>query len=256
MKVVLLAGGRGTRISEESHIRPKPMIEIGGFPILWHIMKVYSAFGIRDFVICLGYKGYMIKDYFSRFLLNFSDISINTRTGNIKYFNSFGEDWDITLVDTGDETMTGGRLKRIQPYLTPGEAFCMTYGDGLADIDIAALLAFHRSHGKLVTLTAVSPPGRFGVLDLAGETVERFKEKPELDGGAVSGGFFVIQPEALERIAGDSTVWEQEPLQSLASDHQLMAYAHRGFWQPLDTLRDKILLDQLWQAGNPPWKLW
>lgn len=256
MKVVLLAGGQGTRIAEETQVRPKPMIEIGGQPILWHIMKIYSAFGLREFVICLGYKGHIIKEYFANYLLNSSDLSINTRTGKTRYFNSFGEDWDITLVDTGDETMTGGRLKRIRPYLTPGEPFCMTYGDGLANIDISALLAFHRSHGKLATLTAVSPPGRFGVLDLAGETVARFKEKPELDGGAVSGGFFVIQPEALERIEGDSTVWELEPLQSLARDNELMAYAHRGFWQPLDTLRDKILLDQLWQAANPPWKLW
>lgn len=256
MKAVLLAGGLGTRIAEESSVRPKPMIEIGGYPVIWHIMKIYSAHGIRDFVICLGYKGYLLKEYFSNYLMHSSDVTIDTRSGAITYLNTHSEDWTITLADTGEETMTGGRLRRVAKYLEPAEPFCMTYGDGLADIDISALIAFHRQHGRLATLTSVSPPGRFGALELDGPHVTRFREKPTLPGETVNGGFFVLQPEVFDRIAGDATSWEHEPLQSLAADGQLMAYPHHSFWQPLDTLRDKMLLEQLWQSGQPPWKNW
>lgn len=256
MKAVLLAGGYGTRIAEETSLRPKPMIEIGGYPILWHIMKIYSAHGIREFVVCLGYKGYLLKEYFANYLLHSSDVTIDTRSGNIAYLRSKSEDWTVTLADTGEDTMTGGRLKRIAKYLDPGESFCMTYGDGLGDIDITALVAFHKRHGRLATLTAVSPPGRFGALEMSGSDVTRFKEKPKVLGEAVNGGFFVLEPEVLDRIEGDATSWEHEPLQGLAADGQLKAFAHENFWQPLDTLRDKVLLEQLWQSGNPPWKLW
>lgn len=256
MKAVLLAGGMGSRIAEETSLRPKPMIEIGGYPVIWHIMKIYSAHGIRDFVICLGYKGYLLKEYFANYLLHSSDVTIDTRSGNIAYLRSKSEDWTVTLADTGEDTMTGGRLKRIAKYLDPGESFCMTYGDGLGDIDITALVAFHKRHGRLATLTAVSPPGRFGALELSGSDVTRFKEKPKVLGEAVNGGFFVLEPEVLDRIEGDATSWEHEPLQGLAADGQLKAFAHERFWQPLDTLRDKVLLEQLWQSGNPPWKLW
>lgn len=256
MKAVLLAGGYGTRIAEETSLRPKPMIEIGGYPVIWHIMKIYSAHGIRDFVICLGYKGYLLKEYFANFLLHSSDVTIDTRSGNIAYLRSKSEDWTVTLADTGEDTMTGGRLKRIAKYLDPGESFCMTYGDGLGDIDISALVAFHKRHGRLATLTAVSPPGRFGALELSGSDVTRFKEKPKVLGEAVNGGFFVLEPAVLDRIEGDATSWEHEPLQGLAADGQLMAFAHESFWQPLDTLRDKVQLEQLWQTGDPPWKLW
>ena len=256
MKAVLLAGGFGTRISEESATRPKPMIEIGGRPILWHIMKIYAHHGIRDFVICLGYKGYMIKEYFANFYLHSSDITVETRTGDIHYHDTNAEDWRVTLVETGENTMTGGRLKRVLPYLDPAEPFCMTYGDGVGDVDISALVAFHRSHGREATLTAVMPPGRYGALDISGEAVERFVEKPLGDNGLVNGGFFVLQPSILARIAGDGTTWEKEPLESLARDRQLAAFRHDGFWQPMDTLRDKTALEELWQSGRAKWKVW
>jgi glucose-1-phosphate cytidylyltransferase len=256
VKAVLLAGGFGTRISEESATRPKPMIEIGGRPILWHIMKIYAHHGIRDFVICLGYKGYMIKEYFANFYLHSSDITVETRTGDIHYHDTNAEDWRVTLVETGENTMTGGRLKRVLPYLDPAEPFCMTYGDGVGDVDISALVAFHRSHGREATLTAVMPPGRYGALDISGEAVERFVEKPLGDNGLVNGGFFVLQPSILARIAGDGTTWEKEPLESLARDRQLAAFRHDGFWQPMDTLRDKTALEELWQSGRAKWKVW
>jgi len=256
VKAVLLAGGFGTRISEESATRPKPMIEIGGRPILWHIMKIYAHHGIRDFVICLGYKGYMIKEYFANFYLHSSDITVETRTGDIHYHDTNAEDWRVTLVETGENTMTGGRLKRVLPYLDPAEPLCMTYGDGVGDVDISALVAFHRSHGREATLTAVMPPGRYGALDISGEAVERFVEKPLGDNGLVNGGFFVLQPSILARIAGDGTTWEKEPLESLARDRQLAAFRHDGFWQPMDTLRDKTALEELWQSGRAKWKVW
>jgi glucose-1-phosphate cytidylyltransferase len=256
MKAVLLAGGLGTRISEESVLRPKPMIEVGGRPILWHILKIYANHGIRDFIICLGYKSYMVKEYFANYMLHSSNITLDTRSGQLDYHDSNVDDWHITLVDTGEETMTGGRLKRIGKYLTPGEPFCMTYGDGVADVDITGLVAFHKSHGKEATVTAVTPPGRYGALDISDGMVNKFIEKPIGDNGMINGGFFVLQPEVLSRIEGDSTSWEHAPLESLARDHQLMAYRHHGFWQPMDTLRDKIHLEQLWQSGSAPWKSW
>jgi glucose-1-phosphate cytidylyltransferase len=256
VKAVLLAGGFGTRISEESATRPKPMIEVGGRPILWHIMKIYAHHGIREFVVCLGYKGYMIKEYFANFYMHSSDITVATRTGDIHYHDTNAEDWRVTLVDTGENTMTGGRLKRVMPYLDPAEPFCMTYGDGVGDVDITALVAFHRAHGREATLTAVMPPGRYGALDISGEVVERFVEKPLGDNGLVNGGFFVLQPSVLARIAGDGTIWEREPLESLARDQQLAAFRHHGFWQPMDTLRDKTALEEMWQSGRAKWKVW
>jgi glucose-1-phosphate cytidylyltransferase len=256
MRAVILAGGLGTRISEESVLRPKPMIEIGGRPILWHIMKMYANHGIREFVICLGYKSYVVKEYFANYFLHSSNITIDTKTGKIEYHGSNAEDWRVTLVDTSEDTMTGGRVKRVRSYLTPGESFCMTYGDGVSDVNITKLVEFHRSHGKEATITAVMPPGRYGALDMDGDAVDQFVEKPPGDNGMINGGFFVLKPEALERIAGDNTSWEREPLESLASDRQLMAFRHRGFWQPMDTLRDKNHLEELWQAGKAPWKSW
>ena len=256
MKAVLLAGGLGTRISEESVLRPKPMIEVGGRPILWHIMKMYAKHGIRDFVVCLGYKSYMVKEYFANYYLHSSDVAIDTKKGTIKYLETSAEDWSVTLVDTGEDTMTGGRLKRVGKYLTPGEPFCLTYGDGVSDVDITKLVAFHKAHGKQATVTAVMPPGRYGALDLTGDTVNRFIEKPQGDNGMINGGFFVLQPEVLERIEGDSVSWEHEPLESLARDQELIAFRHLGFWQPMDTLRDKNHLEQLWQTGKAPWKMW
>jgi glucose-1-phosphate cytidylyltransferase len=256
MKAVLLAGGLGTRISEESALRPKPMIEVGGRPVLWHIMKMYSRHGINDFIVCLGYKGYMIKEYFANYFLHSSNITVQTKPGKIEYHDSTAEDWRITLVDTGEDTMTGGRLKRVGRYLTPNESFCLTYGDGVSDVDIGALVKFHKSHGKEATVTAVMPPGRYGALDLTGDFVNRFIEKPHGDNGVINGGFFVLQPEALSRIAGDSTSWEHAPLESLARDQQLKAFRHTGFWQPMDTLRDRNYLEQLWQEGKAPWKSW
>jgi glucose-1-phosphate cytidylyltransferase len=256
MKAVLLAGGLGTRISEESVLRPKPMIEIGGRPILWHILKIYANHGIRDFIICLGYKSYIVKEYFANYMLHSSNITLDTRSGQLDYHDSNVDDWHITLVDTGEETMTGGRLKRVGKYLTPGEPFCLTYGDGVSDVDITKLVEFHKLHGKEATVTAVTPPGRYGALDISDGMVNKFIEKPIGDNGMINGGFFVLQPEVLDRIEGDSTSWEHAPLESLARDKQLMAYRHHGFWQPMDTLRDKVHLEQLWQSGNAPWKSW
>lgn len=256
MKAVILAGGLGTRISEESHLKPKPMIEIGGKPILWHIMKQYSAHGIHDFVICLGYKGYAIKDFFANYFLHTSDVTFDMRNNRMDVHQNFSEPWSVTLIDTGEETMTGGRLLRAQPYLKGEKAFCFTYGDGVSDVDISALLDFHEGHGKLATVTAVQPPGRYGALQRVGDQVMGFTEKPRGDGGWINGGFFVLSPQVLPYIAGDATSWEAEPLMRLAELEQLRAFEHSGFWQPMDTLRDKNHLEALWQSGEAPWKQW
>lgn len=256
MKAVILAGGMGTRISEETLVRPKPMIEIGGRPILWHIMKLYAHNGITDFVICLGYKGYMIKEYFMNFVLHHSDVTIDATKNSVTYHQSSVEPWRITLVDTGETTLTGGRLKRVRSYLDPQEPFCFTYGDGLSDIDIAASIAFHRGHGKQATVTAVRPPGRYGALEIDGTAVKSFVEKPPGDNAYINGGFFVLNPAVIDRIEGDKTSWESTPLEALARDAQLCAYRHYGFWQPMDTLRDKMMLEELWQTGHAPWRLW
>lgn len=256
MKTVILAGGLGTRISEESHLRPKPMIEIGGRPILWHIMKIYASHGLTDFVICLGYKGYMIKEFFANYLLHNSDVTIDARTGEITYHQVLAEPWRITLVETGEATMTGGRLKRAASYLDAGEPFCLTYGDGVADVDVTAVRKFHADHGREATVTAIVPPGRYGALELDGDRVQRFVEKPPGDNALINGGFFVLSPAVLERIAGDATSWEAEPLESLARDGELVAYRHHGFWQAMDTLRDKNHLEELWASGDAPWKVW
>ncbi|MCP3384583.1 glucose-1-phosphate cytidylyltransferase [Bradyrhizobium sp. CCGUVB4N] len=254
MKVVLLAGGLGTRISEESALRPKPMIEIGGRPILWHIMKIYLAHGLRDFVVCCGYKGYMIKEYFANYALHMSDVTFDMETNSIEVHQKKAEPWRVTLVDTGESTNTGGRLKRISDYVQ--EDFCMTYGDGVGSINITELLAFHRQHGKLATMTATQPPGRFGAVKIEDHTVTSFLEKPTGDGAWINGGFFVLSPKTLELIEGDSTIWEREPLETLARSGQLQAFFHRDFWQPMDTLRDKNHLEELWQSGKAPWKVW
>ncbi|HEV7268207.1 MAG TPA: glucose-1-phosphate cytidylyltransferase [Falsiroseomonas sp.] len=256
MKAVILAGGRGTRLTEETSLRPKPMVEIGGRPILWHIMKIYAAHGVTDFVICLGYKGWQIKEWFLNYRLHSSDIAIDLATGEVELLRPAAEPWRVTLVDTGEDTMTGGRLKRVAPHLAGKDDFCMTYGDGVADVDIAALIAFHRAHRRLATVTAVAPPGRFGALSRAGARVDAFTEKPPGDGGTINGGFFVLSPRVLDRIAGDATLWENEPLTTLAGDGELRAYDHRGFWQPMDTLRDRELLERLWASGNAPWRVW
>jgi glucose-1-phosphate cytidylyltransferase len=256
MKAVILAGGKGTRITEESHLRPKPMIEIGGRPMLWHIMRCYSHHGVNDFIIALGYRGEMIKQYFATYAVHASDITVDIRRGQIEYHSNYAEPWRVTLVDTGQETMTGGRLKRLARYLDPDECFCMTYGDGVADIDIAALIAFHRHHGRLATVTAVAPPGRFGALVLEADRVASFSEKPPGDGAFVNGGFFVLHPRVLDRIAGDDTIWEREPLESLARDGELAAFRHSGFWHPMDTLRDRVHLEALWDSGRAPWRAW
>lgn len=256
MKVVLLAGGMGTRIVEESATRPKPMIEIGGRPILWHIMKIYARYGLTDFIVCLGYKGYMIKEYFVNFFLHNSDITVDTADNKITFHQSSVEPWRVTLVDTGETTLTGGRLKRVRSYLDPCEPFCFTYGDGVADIDIKALVAFHQQHGKLATVTAVIPPGRYGALALEASRVERFVEKPPGDEGFINGGFFVLDPAVIDRIDGDLTSWEAGPLEALARESELQAYMHRGFWHAMDTLRDKNLLEDYWQSGRAPWKVW
>jgi glucose-1-phosphate cytidylyltransferase len=256
MKAVILAGGLGTRISEETQVRPKPMIEIGGKPILWHILKIYSHFGINDFIICCGYKGYIIKEYFTNYFLHMSDVTFDMRHNTATVHQKNAEPWSVTLIDTGDATMTGGRLKRVARYLKDGEAFCFTYGDGLANIDVSALIAFHRRHGKKATITAVEPPGRYGALNIAGAKVLNFMEKPRGDGASINGGFFVISPAVIDEIEGDSTSWESEPLQRLAAEGELMAYEHRGFWQPMDTLREKNLLESLWATGAAPWKVW
>lgn len=256
MKAVILAGGLGTRLSEETSVRPKPMVEIGGKPILWHIMKMYSAHGINDFIICCGYKGYLIKEYFANYFLHSSDVTFNMRENTMKVHDKRAEDWNVTLVDTGDSSMTGGRLRRVADYVRNEEAFCFTYGDGVGDIDISATIAFHKQHGKAATLTATYPPGRFGALDIKQHQVLNFKEKPKGDGAMINGGFFVLSPQVLEYLVDDSTVWEQEPLMGLAADGQLMAHEHQGFWQPMDTLHDKNLLEKLWQNGKAPWKSW
>jgi glucose-1-phosphate cytidylyltransferase len=256
MKAVILAGGLGTRLSEETATRPKPMVEIGGRPILWHILKMYSSHGINDFVICCGYKGYVIKEYFANYCLHLSDVTFNMRENHMQVHCRRAEPWNVTLVDTGDESMTGGRLKRVVEYVQNDEAFCFTYGDGVGDIDISASLRFHRLHGRDATLTATYPPGRFGALDIQAGRVNSFKEKPKGDGAMINGGFFVLSPRVLKHIAGDDTVWEQEPLNALAESGELMAYEHHGFWQPMDTLRDKHLLERLWAEGKAPWKMW
>ncbi|HCT05726.1 glucose-1-phosphate cytidylyltransferase [Pseudomonas sp. P7548] len=256
MKAVILAGGLGTRLSEETSVRPKPMVEIGGKPILWHILKMYSAHGINDFIICCGYKGYVIKEYFANYFLHMSDVTFNMRDNTMKVHDQRAEDWNITLVDTGDDSMTGGRLRRVSDYVKNEEAFCFTYGDGVSDLDISATLAFHKAHGKAATLTATFPPGRFGALDIQKGQVLNFKEKPKGDGALINGGFFVLSPTVLDYLEDDSTTWEQEPLMRLAAEGQLMAYEHPGFWQPMDTLRDKHYLEELWQSGKAPWKSW
>ncbi|NIE73928.1 glucose-1-phosphate cytidylyltransferase [Pantoea sp. Ap-967] len=256
MKAVILAGGLGTRLSEETGTRPKPMVEIGGKPILWHIMKMYSSHGINDFIICCGYKGYMIKEYFANYFLHTSDVTFNMRDNSMEVHDKRAEDWNVTLVDTGETSMTGGRLRRVADYVRHEEAFCFTYGDGVGDMDISATIDFHKRHGKDATLTATYPPGRFGALDISKGQVLNFKEKPKGDGAMINGGFFVLSPKVLDRLSADSTVWEQEPLMGLADDGQLMAYEHAGFWQPMDTLHDKNLLEKLWQNGTAPWKSW
>lgn len=256
MKAVILAGGLGTRLSEETTTRPKPMVEIGGKPILWHIMKMYSAHGVNDFIICCGYKGYLIKEYFANYFLHMSDITFNMRDNTMQVHDRRAESWNVTLVDTGENSMTGGRLRRVADYLRDEEAFCFTYGDGVSDVDIQATLAFHKQHGKAATLTAVYPPGRFGALDIKQGQVLSFREKPKGDGALINGGFFVLNPSVLDTLSADADVWEQEPLMGLAASGELMAYEHQGFWQPMDTLRDKHLLEELWQSGNAPWKSW
>ncbi|MBB3891562.1 glucose-1-phosphate cytidylyltransferase [Phenylobacterium haematophilum] len=256
MKVVLLAGGLGTRISEESHLKPKPMIEVGGRPILWHIMKLFSHYGFNDFIVCLGYKGYVVKEYFANYVLHNADLTVDLAKGSVEYHATNHEPWRVTLVDTGAETMTGGRLKRVAQYLNPNEPFFLTYGDGVADIDIQALVDFHKAHGKQATVSAVSPPGRFGALEIVDGSVKRFIEKPPGDNGLINGGFFVLEPQVIERIASDATVWELEPLEGLAREGQLMARPHDGFWAAMDTLRDKNILESLWASGTAPWKLW
>ena len=256
MKAVILAGGLGTRISEETHLRPKPMIEIGGRPILWHIMKSYSAHGVNDFVVCCGYKGCQIKEYFANYFLHMSDVTFDMADNRMEVHERKAEPWRVTLVDTGDDTMTGGRLKRVARYLQGEPAFCFTYGDGVSDLDIGASIEFHRQHGKLATVTAVQPPGRYGALQLADTTVSGFVEKPRGDGGLINGGFFVLSPGCLDLIAGDGTTWESEPLTRLAQMDELRAFRHTGFWQPMDTLREKNLLEELWASGRAPWKRW
>jgi glucose-1-phosphate cytidylyltransferase len=256
LQAVILAGGLGTRLGEETSIRPKPMIEIGGMPIIWHIMKLYSAHGVSDFIVCLGYKGYLIKEYFANYFLHTADVTIDLRNGNaMEIHQNWSEPWRITLVETGAETQTGGRLKAIRRYLNDNEPFCFTYGDGLASIDISDLIQFHRDHGKKATISAVAPPGRFGALEFEGDMVRSFKEKPDGDGGLINGGFFVADPSVLDLVDGPETAWEQEPLEQLAAAGELVAYRHSGFWQPMDTLRDKVHLEELWRNGAP-WKCW
>jgi glucose-1-phosphate cytidylyltransferase len=256
MKAVILAGGLGTRLSEETASRPKPMVEIGGHPILWHILKMYSHHGINDFIICCGYKGYLIKEYFANYFLHMSDVTFDMQSNQIEVHQKRAEPWSITLVDTGEHSMTGGRLRRVSEFIQDDESFCFTYGDGVSDLDISATIAFHKSHGKNATLTATYPPGRFGALDICNNQVISFKEKPKGDGAYINGGFFVLSPAVLSYVKDDSTIWEQQPLMELASDKQLMAYKHNGFWQPMDTLYDKMTLERLWASGNAPWKKW
>ncbi len=255
MKVVILAGGLGTRISEETHLKPKPMIEIGGKPILWHIMKIYAAHGLTEFIVCLGYKGYLIKEYFANYFLHMSDVTFDLAKNSMTTHRKYSEPWRVTLVDTGEQTQTGGRLRRVREYLGT-EDFCLTYGDGLADVDIGALLAFHRQQKVLATVTAVRPPGRFGIITVDDAKITGFREKPEGDGNWINGGFFVLSPGVIDYIEGDSTVWERAPLERLAADKQLAAHFHKGFWQPMDHLRDRQYLEGLWASGKAPWKVW
>ena len=256
MKVVILAGGLGTRISEETHLKPKPMIEIGGKPILWHIMKLYSSHDVNEFVICCGYKGYIIKEYFANYFLHTSDVTFDIASNTMHVWERHAEPWKVTLVDTGDATMTGGRLKRVAPYIRDEESFCFTYGDGVADINITKEIAFHRQHGKLATVAAVQPPGRYGALETTDTRVTRFIEKPAGDGGLINGGFFVLSPKCLELIDGDDTSWEGGPLMKLAEQGELIAFEHHSFWRPMDTLRDKNQLEELWVSGQAPWRIW
>tara|TARA_B100001057_G_C22794052_1_gene928859 strand:+ start:379 stop:1152 length:774 start_codon:yes stop_codon:yes gene_type:complete len=256
MKLIILAGGLGTRLSEETISKPKPMVEIGGKPIIWHLMKLYSSYDINEFIICCGYKGYLIKEYFSNYFLHNSDIEIDLNNNSLSYLNQNVEPWKITLVDTGEETMTGGRLLRVKEFLKEGETFCFTYGDGLSDLDINKLISFHKEHKKLATLTAVHAPGRFGSLNLENSQVKSFKEKPIGDGSRINGGFFVLSEKVIKFIEEDSTIWEREPLEKLSKEKELMAFNHDGFWHPMDTLRDKIFLNELWDSHNAPWKIW
>ena len=256
MKAVILAGGLGTRISEESHLRPKPMIEIGGKPILWHIMKMYSSYGINEFIICLGYKGYIINEYFANYFLHMSDVTFDMAENSMEVHQQNAESWRVTLVDTGEHSQTGGRLRRVRNYLSPDEPFCFTYGDGVADVNLAEEIACHRAHGKLATVCAVQPPGRYGALIREGDVVQGFQEKPPGDGAWINGGFFVLQPEVIDFIDDDTMAWEQKPLQRISAAGQLHAFEHTGFWQPMDTLREKNLLEDLWQSGKAPWKVW
>ncbi|MBH99727.1 MAG: glucose-1-phosphate cytidylyltransferase [Acidimicrobiaceae bacterium] len=256
MKAVILAGGLGTRLAEETQVRPKPMVEIGGRPLLWHLMKTYSAHGVDDFIVCCGYKGYVIKEYFANYFLHVSDVTFDVAANTMEVHRDRAEPWRVTLVDTGDHTLTGGRLKRIAEYVAGDEAFCMTYGDGLGDVDITALVEFHRSHGRMATVTAVKPPGRFGALDMDGERVAGFTEKPPGDEGLINGGFFVLDPSCLELIEGDDIRWEDGPLQELAERGELRAFQHAGFWQPMDTVRERDILANLWDMGQAPWKVW
>lgn len=256
MKAVILAGGLGTRISEETGTRPKPMIEIGGKPILWHLLKIYSAHGINDFVICCGYKGYVIKEYFANYFLHMSDVTFDMEHNRMEVHQKKAEPWRVTLVDTGDETMTGGRLKRVADYLKDEDAFCFTYGDGVGDVNISELIAFHKREGKLATLTATQPPGRFGAINLKGHDIVSFQEKPQGDGAWINGGFFVLSPKVIDYVDGDTSIWERQPMERLAAEGQMNAYFHKGFWQPMDTLRDKTHLEELWTSGKAPWKVW
>lgn len=256
MKAVILAGGLGTRISEETHLKPKPMIQIGGKPVLWHIMKMYSAHGVNEFIICCGYKGYVIKEYFANYFLHMSDVTFDMASNQMSVHERKAEPWKVTLIDTGEDTQTGGRLKRVAEHLKDEKAFCFTYGDGLSNVNISKAISFHKDHGKLATVTAVQPPGRYGSLEREGNIVSGFIEKPRGDGGWINGGFFVLSPSVLDLIDDDFTSWEQEPMNALAAKGQLMAFEHEGFWQPMDTLREKNLLEQHWQSGNAPWKAW
>ena len=256
MKAVILAGGLGTRISEETHLKPKPMIEIGGRPLLWHIMKIYSHHGINDFIICCGYKGYLIKEYFANYFLHMSNVTFDIQNNNMTVHEQNAEPWRVTLVDTGENTMTGGRIKRVQEYLRNEEFFALTYGDGVSDVDISSEIQFHKKHGRMATLCAVTPPGRYGALTLNGDSVSGFTEKPQDDGGKINGGFFILSPDVIDYVGDDSTPWEAEPLERLASENQLMAFNHNGFWQPMDTLREKNYLEDLWNAKKAPWRVW
>lgn len=256
MKAVILAGGFGTRISEVTSLKPKPMVEIGGMPILWHILKIYSAHGINDFIICCGYKGYLLKEYFANYFLHMSDVTFDMQNNEMHVHKQNAENWRVTLVDTGHDTMTGGRLKRVKNYLQADDCFCMTYGDGLSNVDITASIQFHRQQNTLATLTATYPPGRFGAIAIANDKVTSFKEKPKGDGGMINSGFFVLSPKVIDYIAGDTTAWEQQPLETLAAEQQLSVFKHNDFWQPMDTLKDKKTLESLWDSGNAPWKVW